>query len=129
ASIVDQVDRLYVYLNGYESVPAYLNSDKITVYRSDDHGDIADNGKFFGLRNHRSGVFFAMDDDLVYPQDYVARMIEALDSIDHAGVVGVHGVFYPSAPSSFLQRKLVHYEAANPHLRPVSLLGTGTIAF
>lgn len=129
ASILPQVNHLYVYLNSYDAVPSYLSSPKVTVYRSQDHGDRADNGKFFGLQNHTKGVYFSLDDDLVYPADYVRTLIHALRQINFAGFVGVHGVYYPTAPRSFLDRRLLHYARASRGLRPVSLLGTGTAAF
>ena len=129
ASIINQVDHLYVYLNNYQEVPTYLQSPKITVYRSQDYGDIADNGKFFGLQNHTNGIYFTLDDDIVYPKDYVRTLVNALRQVNFAGVVGVHGVYYTKAPYSFLDRRLVHYARGNYEVRPVSLLGTGTAAF
>lgn len=129
ASIIDQVDHLYVYLNNYPDVPPYLQSPKITVYRSQDHGDIADNGKFFGVQNHTKGIYFTLDDDIIYPRDYVRTLVNALRQVNFAGIVGVHGVYYTKAPHSFLDRRLVHYARGNFEVRPVSLLGTGTAAF
>src|SRR5690606_12006303 len=77
----------------------------------------------------RTGIFFALDDDILYPANYVTRLRAALEQVDYQGVVGVHGVFYPAAPASFLNRKIIKYTESNRFLRPVSLLGTGTIAF
>lgn len=128
-SILWQVDRLYVYLNDYDDVPSFLHSNKVTVFRSQDHGNLQDTGKFFGLQYHSRGIYLTLDDDIVYPTNYAAQMAESLDCIGFEGAVGVHGVYYPVAPSSFMNRKVVRYRDANSWLRPVSLLGTGTVAF
>ena len=41
--IIPQVDAIGVYLNNYTEVPGFLNDPKVTVIRSQDHGDLADN--------------------------------------------------------------------------------------
>jgi FkbM family methyltransferase len=48
-SILDQVDILNVYLNGYRTKPAFLSDKKIRVVHSKEYGDLRDNGKFFFL--------------------------------------------------------------------------------
>src|SRR5690606_14533447 len=46
-SLIDQVDRIGVYLNGWEEVPSFLLHPKIEVRRSQVDGDIGDAGKFY----------------------------------------------------------------------------------
>jgi hypothetical protein len=129
ASIYDQVDEVFVYLNGYEKVPAYLRKPRIVVYRSQDYGDLHDVGKFYGLNSGISGLYFSFDDDIKYPPDYVHVLSRALKALDYKAAVGVHSLYYMNAPISFFDRRGVHYTKAAPYLWPSSVLGTGTVAF
>ncbi len=71
-SIKDQVDQLLIYDNSISTV------------------DLTDNGKFAGLfRVDEPCYYFTLDDDLIYPPDYVQKMVEA---IDYTGrIVTCHG--------------------------------------
>lgn len=94
-SLADQVDHLNVYLNGYESVPVFLLVPYVTVIRSDDKGakgDIGDIGKFFWSNEITTEFHFTADDDIVYPGDYVTKMVSFWRSYDSPVVVGVHGI-------------------------------------
>lgn len=129
ASVIGQFDHLYVYLNGFDAVPEFLEHPKITIFRSQETGDLGDVGKFFGTQYVHSGVYFTLDDDIVYPSDYRDRMLACLQQFDYRAAVGVHGAFYTWNPESFFDRQVIHYRAANSEIRPVSLLGTGTVCF
>jgi len=49
-SIAPQVDALCVYLNGYAAVPKWLSGlANVAIFRSQEHGDIGDAGKFFPI--------------------------------------------------------------------------------
>lgn len=129
SSLIDQVDRLGVYLNGYSEVPDFLDHPKIEVVRSEDHGDIRDNGKFFFLdRGFR--YYAAVDDDIQYPSDYIARLRACLDDVGPDAAVAVHGAIYPTQILGlFHPRYLFHYRDSLPHVMPVQLVGTGTVIF
>lgn len=76
ASIVPNVDKLYVVLNNYSSVPSYLQNPKITVYRSQDIGDFTDAAKFYPLVQHKftHTIYYTCDDDIIYPEYYFQHM-------------------------------------------------------
>src|SRR5690625_4279116 len=128
-SIYWQVDHVYVYLNNFEEVPACLRLPNITVFRSQDTGDLEDVGKFFALTFIDDAIIFTIDDDIVYPNDYVAKMINTLERFEYNAVVGVHGVIMPENPKSFFDRHVLHFRKELSTSVPVSLLGTGTCAF
>ncbi|WP_122468921.1 hypothetical protein [Brevundimonas lutea] len=129
-SLQGQVDHIFVYLNNHVSVPQCLNKANITVFRSQDHGDLRDNGKFFILDHLKSDVFFfSVDDDIVYPSDYVWRLVNSLKSFELKAAVGVHGAIYPRVPASFFSRSVVHFQRPLDQTLAVSVLGTGTTAF
>lgn len=88
-SLLNQVDEVRCYLNGFERIPSFLNHDKIKVYKSQDRlGDITDRGKFYGC-DDIEGYHLTFDDDIVYPPDYVNRLIHYIDL--YGGVWSFHG--------------------------------------
>ena len=73
-SILPQVDRLFLCLNGFDSIPAELVDEKIEVWH---YGkNLGDRGKFFWpFGNYRA--FLTLDDDLIYPEKYVKDFVAA----------------------------------------------------
>jgi hypothetical protein len=130
ASLLPQVDRLNVYLNNYPEVPSFLDHEKIRVIRSQDEGDIRDNGKFYFLDAAPRGYYFAVDDDIAYPPDYVQELILKLDQYDHRLIAGVHGVVFPNPIERFYKdRTVFSFKHARERDTFVNLLGTATVAF
>jgi FkbM family methyltransferase len=133
ASVLPFVDQLYVYLNDYPSVPAFLRHPKLTVFRSQDHGDLGDAGKFFAA-NRQRGFFLTIDDDIFYPESYVWALVNALRGYRAAGrrvAVGFHGKLMRPEVAHFYHDhvRLFHFAAALEAERTVHVLGTGTSAF
>jgi hypothetical protein len=129
-SILPQLDELHVYLNGFSSVPAFLQRERVHCYLSQDYaGDLSDAGKFWAVAAH-PGYFFALDDDLLYPPDYVSLLIEKLDFYERQAVLGLHGIrLRPPVKSYFRDRDVIHFASELTTDTPVHLLGTGTVAF
>ena len=132
-AVLPFVDQLYVYLNGYPKVPAFLRRPKISVFRSQEHGDLGDAGKFFAAGRQR-GFFLSIDDDIIYPQDYVWTLVNALRGYHLAGrrvAVGFHGKLMHPEVAHFYQghARQFHFAAALSEERAVHVLGTGTAAF
>jgi FkbM family methyltransferase len=133
ASTLPFVDELHVYLNNYPATPRFLEQPKIYVHRSQANGDLGDAGKFYAAGQKR-GFFLAIDDDIIYPEGYVWRMVNEVRANRAAGrkvVVGLHGKVMGEEVCHFYQghRKLYHCRAALTQNQPVHLLGTGTVAF
>lgn len=98
ASLIGQVDKLYIYANNYKSVPDFLNQDKIKVFISDDWlGDLGDSGKFFNCHTYK-GYHFTVDDDIIYPGDYVSKTIESIDKYERRYVLSYHGRIFNDLP-------------------------------
>lgn len=91
-SILPQVDRLFVYLNGYEYVPDFLCNSKIE-YVLDPIGRTAASAKLYWL-GKVSGYYFSVDDDIVYPSDYCRKTIEEYRKLDSPCMVSYHGKNY-----------------------------------
>lgn len=128
-SILHQLNHLFVFLDNYIETPKFLKSKKVTVLTSQDYGQLGDRGKFLPLDLYKRGILFTLDDDLLYPSDYVARMVQSIQHFKRKAIVGVHGVVYPPCPLSFFDRSTKHFSKSTVYDTPVSLLGTGTVAF
>jgi hypothetical protein len=93
ATISSQVDRLNIVLNQYNSVPVELAGypNVVPIIPKE---DLKDAGKFYPVVDEARYVFL-IDDDIVYPQDYISTTIarfEALALFDCVG--GYHGSLY-----------------------------------
>ncbi|MFC5577114.1 glycosyltransferase family 2 protein [Lysobacter niabensis] len=128
ASLLPQVDRIYVYLNEYSEVPSFLRHSRITTVIGKQ--DLRDNGKFFFSNEVPRGYCFTVDDDIAYPPDYVQAMIRKLEFYERKAVVGLHGTVYAKPVRSFFKgRTLLHFEESLGVDTVVNQLGTGTVAF
>lgn len=94
-SVYDQFDVIRVYLNEFDSVPEFLNREKITAWQGIGM-DLTDNGKFFGMGGRRFTLvnvepeyYFTLDDDIIYPPDYVEKTVENIDKF--GCIITYHG--------------------------------------
>jgi hypothetical protein len=134
ASIAPQADQINIYLDGYEAVPGFVQAlgGKARVYRSQEYPKLRDNGKFIALKSLETPVYyFTIDDDIVYPPDYVQAMIRKIECYRRAAVVGVHGVLVPDEPTGYYTgfRRVYCFDKALERDALVNNLGTGTAAF
>jgi hypothetical protein len=127
-SVVGQLDEVHVVLNEYthrqqRELPTYDNVRYLIP-----ETDLKDTGKF--LRPASADEFvFLMDDDLVFPADYTATLIDFYRrSPSHRVAVGLHGVVYSDlfegAPSS---RFVAKFDKALAQPMLVNQLGTGCL--
>tara|TARA_R110000868_G_scaffold324794_1_gene585616 strand:+ start:6529 stop:10245 length:3717 start_codon:yes stop_codon:yes gene_type:complete len=127
ASLIGQVDALKIHLNGYLSIPLFLNHPKIEVVLGDNSR--GDNSKFHWL-DSLNGYVFTCDDDLLYPPNYIQQMQRGIDV--YRCLVGASGSsFKENGPlSSFLKSIAIH-----PLQRDIQtdtnadIVGTGTLGF
>lgn len=108
-SILPQVDRLGVYLGrGYDGIPACCEREKIVVFHHRTQpviGDIGDAGKFlFAEMDGWEGYYLSVDDDLIYPEDFVDRHLAAMDRYEDRAVVSVHGAILRHQPTESYYR-------------------------
>lgn len=117
--------KVTICLNGYESVPGFLQGDA-GVEAFIPSTDLKDTGKF--ARTAGAGLHFLIDDDIVYPSDYVSRMRAHAAALGEHAVLGVHGVTYrPWFFGSRHGRRVRHFTAALADYESVDALGTGTV--
>lgn len=146
ASLLPQVDALNVYLNDYDAVPHYLlGVPGLTVMWAGPLGDgsgaadLGDRGKFHWAANLTTDFHFTVDDDIVYPPDYVATLVAFADAHDTPVAVGVHGIKILAEKLSPAggRRSAGYYGSREvfmgvdevPEPVGVHILGTGTLAY
>lgn len=130
ATLIDQVDFLCVYLNNFDSVPDFLRHDRVIVERSQNFGDLKDTGKFFFIDRFPDAYYFTVDDDILYPPDYVSAMLFRSFMFGKGVILGVHGVNFKSGFQRFsTDREVFSFRHENTANRIVDLLGTGTMMF
>ena len=126
-SLLPQVDRLNVYLNSWEITPDYLTHPKINAVRfQEEVGDLGDTGKFFWCKKVK-GIHLTVDDDIMYPDDYVETILSGIRR-NKKCIVTFHGSVLIS--KKFLEKKLLsHFAHHTAEDIPVSVGGTGVMAY
>lgn len=129
-SILPQVDHLFLFLDRFAT--PYISGDpRVTVLTSDVFGDLRANGKLMGLNMAGpDAYYFCVDDDIIYPPDYVARMLQFLSSNDNKLVSGIHAsTLKPDFKNYLTDRAILHRSSALDQARRVHIAGTCTTAF
>jgi hypothetical protein len=131
-SIIHQVDELRIYANNLTKENIHLNHKKVKWFYSKDHlGDLGDVGKFYQCETIK-GYHFTIDDDIIYPSDYVYAMIEAIERYNRKCVISTHGRIFPTGYiKSYYKGAMRQFSC----LRSVSediyahVIGTGVLAY
>lgn len=107
-SILPQVTRLYLYLDGFDSVPSFARHPKIVVLRSQDYPGLNANGKLLGMIfTDQEGYYVTVDDDYWYPRRFVSRLWKQRLAIRRPLVIGVHGCILKSPFKSYLKDRTI----------------------
>jgi hypothetical protein len=131
ASLLPQVDRLNVFLQGYDSVPSCLDHPRVSAVLGGPDTAFGASAKFRWLWDGAvaDGYHFAVDDDIEYPPDYVRYCVRKIDDYGRKAIVGFHGAIYKSQVRRYFKdRHLWHFERECDSDRFVHMLGTGTTA-
>jgi hypothetical protein len=130
--IVPQLDVVYVYLNDHAEVPAFMAAYRnvVPVLGRDAAGDLNANGKMYFLDHEQAGVGFTMDDDILYPPDYVARYLAKMDLLEGRACITAHGSIVPDHASWYYERNWTYaMKHGEEQCHIVNLLGSGVSAF
>jgi glycosyltransferase involved in cell wall biosynthesis len=131
-SIINQVDKLIVYQNGYHEIFDFLKNPKIEVISSLTTGiDMGDAGKFYKVGEYKNCYYFSMDDDLVYPSNYITNTLSNLNKNGKQFIVTYHGrILKPTALSYYNDSlKLNHCLKDQENDEFIQFGGTGVMAF
>jgi GR25 family glycosyltransferase involved in LPS biosynthesis len=128
-SLVHQVDELRIFLNGYESIPSWLKSiENVKIFTSQEYDDLGDAGKFFTYDSSDCDYYFSVDDDILYPENYVSTLIQQAEKFGCP--VGVHGSLFVFPYKGYYEksgRYVHHFKDSNKAAKRVHVLGTGTL--
>ena len=131
-SIIDQVDKLIIYQNGYKEIFDFLNNPKIEVYSSLETGiDMGDAGKYYKLSEYNNHYYFSIDDDLIYPANYVSNMLDNLKKYNDEIIVTHHGRVLRNDAKSYYKDAKIKYKCLDVVTNDdfVQFGGTGVMAF
>lgn len=137
SSIYDQVDVIRICFNEMtrDDVPKFIkdlenrypdNDGKIYFYFPKEN--LTDNGKFSFLEEGREEYYFTMDDDLVYPHDYVEKTIENI--IKYGTIITYHGRILLGKGLDYYFHHEVFRCLADQYVdKRIDVAGTGVCAF
>jgi hypothetical protein len=126
AVLLPQADRLEILLNGYVDVPPWARSAKIaSSLRPLGTGPAS---RFRGALPDSRYVLF-VDDDFVYPKDYVDRSTATLERLGPGTAITYHGAYWPPGASRYAARCLFAYNRQIDRDERVTYVGTGLSAF
>jgi hypothetical protein len=131
-AIHSQVDHVFIYLDGYSTPPGFLATfDRITVRIAGELRDLHANSRYLCLEELKVATIVAVvDDDIIYPPDYIDRLVSELQRVEGQAIVGVHGrIFVPPHQSYARDVMTYHFNRALPNPYNVHELGGGTSAF
>lgn len=128
-SLIDQVDSLRIVFNEYSEIPSWaLEIDKIfpLLNAFDEHTSSA----VWLLMDGVDGYVLVVDDDILYPSDYVDVMSHKLDEYGRHAALTLHGTIFKRPFLDFEKdREVIHFESALESDLPVHLGGVGCSAF
>ena len=131
--VLAQVDRLHLFLDGHDTVPPFVDGDpRIVVHRHLDYSRrLGDAGKFLGVEDEGE-LYFAFDDDLFYPPNYVEFMCDGLRRYDYRCLVSLHGGVMAKTPvDSYYRggrRSVYRFLGGVEGDRAVNVAGSGVCA-
>lgn len=128
--ILPQVDSLNVHINGYTGkTPEVLTDKKITVTVSEKNKNAF--MKMSAMPSSEADYFFTMDDDILYPPDYVMKMTGEVDKHGGYSVMCVHGSrFNTDRIRGFInRRKMYSFWDKQGETVQVMMPGNGTCCY
>lgn len=131
-SALSQVDRLFVYLDGFEKVPPELQGlPKCHATILANQEGLHASSRFLAPHMFDSeAIVVVFDDDILYPPDYVSRIKLALAHYGEKAIVGFHGAIFMPPHQSFIKNKRTfHFSSRLDNDVRVHQLGCGTAAF
>lgn len=130
--LAPQFSRLYIYLNEYKEIPPFLArfANVVPVLGKETFGDISANGKMYFLTQESDGIAFTLDDDFIYPSDYVENFLRIFDLFSCNVCLCVHGSLFLNNPTYYYERMITYsVNEACKYNNIVNIVGSGTSAF
>jgi glycosyltransferase involved in cell wall biosynthesis len=120
------IDRIVVFLNGHPSGYQISNDPRVVhIYNPPGSGPIVRYRE--GALGH--GVVLSVDDDLIYPPDYVEVARHHLATFGRGAAISYHAKLLNGQDKSYTALSLLHYSAASTDFVECDYLGSGTAIF
>ena len=125
-SLLPQVDKIHISLNGYTEIPPELVLDKVECEILDN--SLGDSAKFLHVSDYDDCYYYAIDDDLVYPTGYCDYLQEGVNKYNN-GLVSLHGRKY--LPRAHFKQWAGNYRCLNNVSLDVhvNMVGSGVCCF
>lgn len=129
--VMPQLDRLHLFLHGYDEIPQAARHPRIIAYLMPKSHPYRESGKFYGLSQEPAPcLYFCFDDDILYQPGHVERLARAIAAHGGRAIVGTHAVCFTGPASSYIRgHRSHHFRRGLWWERRVDELGTGTIGF
>jgi len=131
-SIAPQVDTLLLYVNETtEGLPEFLQIDNVRVFDGREHaGDLLANGKFYVQRYARNCRILTLNDDVIYPVDYVEKNLDILSAFDGRCAITIEGGVLPETVEWYYDRThVIKYSDPVFQLQLCSIAGCDMFCF
>lgn len=133
--LASQCDKMRIYLNGYSVWPKDipLPSNVEYVLGDDWHSrDMGSQGKMFWINNEVDEYYCTVDDDIVYPENYIETIVRGCQNYQNKAVVSFHGgkfrittTVLPEGVDPRKIRTLISYSNFEAFDHAVQLAGNG----
>lgn len=126
--------KILIHVNEADSCPLTISDSRIEFHYSLKE-NITDVGKFKMSQTVKTGYVLTVDDDIIYPNDYIETHIKWLKRFNNKVITGVHGASFPldsriSTWQEYMRkRKVYHFSKGFDSPIAVQIIGTGTMAY
>ena len=127
-ALLPQCDTLNVFLAGYERRPNFLDDKKIQVVRLPKEQDRGTREKFRWVDQMKAvwgGYYITVDDDVLYPPDYVEELVHGIRKYKNKALCSFHGSIFKVWPvqNYFKNRECLHFKEEVSEDRRVHVIG------
>lgn len=123
-------DTFHIELNGFDEVPQWVLDRPQLTYTLRPN-NIGAKAKFARLDSVH-GYYLTIDDDILYPKDYIGYITDMIENYGRKAFVGFHGSTHKRTPIRSYWHDVTaryHFQAGLHQNTPCSMLGTGTLGF
>lgn len=105
--------------------------DELVLYDNSQGPDKTDLGKFYGLTlQSEPCIYFSVDDDIIYPQNYVSETLRRLEQFSFAAIVTYHGrILYGPGRDYYHGHRAFSCRYSSDIMTRLDVAGTGVSAF
>jgi len=109
-SLYQQIDEIRIIFNDYIVIPDWVQKYPKIVPKLNPHDSYWANTVWKLMENLDSGYICVADDDILYPNDYVNKMVEAIEKYNKKAIITCHGINLMIPFKTYVKsRKIYHF--------------------